>query len=459
MEDNQEQSLWGLGFIQLSAKRKRMIKLILLVSLAAHVVALLLFGGWVLIRPRTDQAMTFQQPPPVKRYKPKKLEHRVKVRNKQKSSSRPSMVPRIVASKPSKLALPEIEMDPKVLNTSFQPKFKAISGVGVGVGTGTGFGLSGFGGGVANFNFFGIRGRGSKVAVLMDVSVSMVEEQRGGPAGFMRVKQRINDVIDNVPEGAMFNVVAFADACKTWKDELQDGLTQNKREAMQFIAPFNTAGNWGLNHGNFHGGNVGLRGQGGTTRLDLALSAGFSMGADTILIISDGLPRVKKAVSREQMEAYRARREQWQRTHADELRRWQERQREANANAQYETKRVWIPPKPAIPAPTGPPREGQTQRGPRPAQPGRWVTKRVRVGGRSVGPRPSPPPAPKAGEWTLQDFLTHLNMLSQEYYKDKGKKPPVIHCIGYQIDREGGRFLREIAEAYEGRYRLINRLR
>lgn len=460
MKDEQKESLWGIGFIQLSERRKRMIKLILLISAAVHLVALLLFGGWVLIRPSTETAMTFEQPPPVKRYKPKELEHRVKVRNKQKSSSRPSMVPRIVASKPSNLALPEIEVDPKAINTSFQPKFKAVSGVGVGVGTGTGFGLSGFGGGVASFNFFGIRGRGNKVVVLMDVSVSMVEEERGGPAGFMRVKQRINDVVDGIPEGAMFNVVAFADACKTWKSELQDGLENNKREAMQFISPFNTEENWGLNHGNFNGGNVGLRGEGGTTRLDLALSAAFSMGADTILIISDGLPRVKKSVSSEEMQAYRERRRRWEQDHADELRRWKERKREAESNAKYETKRVWVPPKPAIPAPTGPPKEGEKQRGPRPAQPGKWVTKKVRVNDSpNIGSRPSPPSPPKAGEWTLQDFLRHLNMLTEEYYKDKGKKPPVIHGIGYQINREGGRFLRKIAEEYEGRYRLINRLR
>mgnify|MGYP006286407979 FL=1 len=457
--EKQEEALWGIGFIRLSEHRKRMLKIILLASAGAHLLGLAIFGGYILIRPGQEEALTFQQPPPVKRYKPKKLEHRVKVRNKQKSSSRPSMVPRIVASKPSRISLPEIEMDPKVLNTSFQPKFKTVSGVGVGAGVGDGFGLGGFGGGVASFNFFGIRGRGSKVAVVVDVSVSMVEEERGGPAGFLRVKRRLNDVIDAVPQGAMFNVIAFANACQTWKDELQDGLDSKKREAMHFIAPFNVEGNWGLDHGNFTGVDAGLKGQGGTTRLDLALSAALSMGADTILIISDGLPRVKKAVDAGAMAAYRRRRAQWERTHADELRRWRERKREADANARYETKKVWVPPKPAIPAPTAPPKEGQKQRGPRPAQPGRYVTRRVRVGGGDPGPKPTPPPPPKTGQWTLQDFLRHLELLTQEYYEDKGKKPPRIHCIGYQIDREGGEFLRKISNAYGGRYRLIKRLR
>ena len=96
---------------------------------------------------------------------------------------------------------------------------------------------------------------------------------------------------------------------------------------------------------------------------------------------------------------------------------------------------------------------------PRPAQPGRYVTRRVRVGGGDPGPKPTPPPPPKTGQWTLQDFLRHLELLTQEYYEDKGKKPPRIHCIGYQIDREGGEFLRKISNAYGGRYRLIKRLR
>ena len=47
---------------------------------------------------------------------------------------------------------------------------------------------------------------------LVDVSVSMVEEREGGPQGFARVKQRVEQVIDSLAEGSLFNVIVFADA-------------------------------------------------------------------------------------------------------------------------------------------------------------------------------------------------------------------------------------------------------
>jgi len=139
------QEISGSGFLQLSEKRKKIMSWILGVSAVAHLLGLLIFGGWIIIRGEREQKTVFVAPPPIKTYEPRKLEHRVKVQKKQRSSSRPSMVPRLVSNKVSNLALPEIKMDPKVINTSFQPKFKAVSGKGLGVGVGTGYGVGGFG--------------------------------------------------------------------------------------------------------------------------------------------------------------------------------------------------------------------------------------------------------------------------------------------------------------------------
>ena len=283
----------GRGFMQLSERRRKILLGLLGLSLGIHLIGLAIFGGWIVIRGQREVETVFVAPPPMRTYEPRKLEHRVKVQKKQRSSSRPSMVPRMVSSKMSNLALPEIKLDPKTINTSFQPKFKAVSGTGLGVGVGTGYGVGGFGSGVSAFNFFGIRGRGDKIAVLVDVSVSMVEEERGGPAGFVRVKNRIGEVIDALDEAAMFNVVAFADAAKSWQSEMVVATQDNKAKAKQFLTPFNTEGNWGLESGNIYGTGTGVPAIGGTTRLDLALTAAFQQNADTILVISDGLPRVQ----------------------------------------------------------------------------------------------------------------------------------------------------------------------
>ena len=427
-------ALLGFGFANLSRRRRKILTMVLIVSAILHVVGLLIFGGIVIMRGHREEETVFVAPPPVKTYEPRKLEHRVKVQKRQRSSSRPALVPRLVAMKPSQLTLPKIEMDPKVIHTSFQPKFKAVSGKGLGVGLGTGYGLGGFGQGVSAFNFFGIRGRGDRIAILADVSVSMIEDERGGPSGFLRVKNRIRDVIEKLDEAAFFNVVAFADAAKTWKSEMVIANTDNKAEANRFLMRFNTEGNFGLSHGNVYAANLGLPAVGGTTRLDLALTAAFQQGADTILVISDGLPRVEKGIDPNKQQEYRQKMAKWEQKHAKDIQ-----------NAQWVEKKVWVG------GHDGKIREG----GPKgPARKGEWVTKKVRVG----MPR-GRPEQPETEYWTLADFLEHLSRLNQNVYEKKGRKSPVVHCIGYQIDKKGGDFLRKLAHTYKGKYRRVASLR
>jgi hypothetical protein len=456
MKKEMMQILAGIGISDLSEKRRKVLMYVLLSSLGAHFLGLLIFGSVIVMRAYREETTIFETPPPAKTYEPRKLEHRVKVRERQRSSSRPSMLPRMVSAKPSMLNLPQIQMDPKVIKSTFQPKYKPVAGVGMGVGLGAGYGLGGFGEGVSSFDFFGIRGQGDRIVILVDVSVSMVEEERGGPNGFVRVKNRINKVIDAFNDTTLFNVVAFADAARQWQSELVIANQENRDAAKQFLQPFNTANNWGLSYGNVQASNIGVPAVGGTTRLDLALTAALQLGADTILIISDGLPRVQKGLTAEQLAEFEQTRRQWYDQNQERLKEWQA----AEAAAQYEEVRVWVPDQPARPAiePSGPPREGQAQtRQPaRPAIPGHWEVRRQRVG--NAMPRPQPPATPDPGFWTFEDFKLHLELLQKNLYDKRGRKPPVIHTIGYQIDREGGKFLRRLSEAYRGRYRRVTRI-
>jgi hypothetical protein len=434
MDRNFTEKLLGVGFIKLTQRQRKILLTILLASVILHVVGLLVFGGIVIMRGHREKETVFVSPPPVKTYEPRKLEHRVKVQKRQRSSSRPALIPRLVAMKPSQLNLPKIQMDPKVIHTSFQPKFKAVSGKGLGAGLGTGYGLGGFGQGVSSFNFFGIRGRGDRIAILMDVSVSMVEDERGGPSGFLRVKNRINEVILKLDEAAFFNVIAFADAAKTWKNEMVIANDENKTVAKRFIMRFNTDGNFGLPSGNVQALNLGLPAVGGTTRLDLALTTAFQQGADTILIISDGLPLVEKGIDPNREKDYRKKLAEWEKKHARDIQ-----------GARWVEKKVWVP------GNDGKLREGGPRGGP---TKGRWITKKVRVGMPHGRPK-----RPDVEYWTLGDFLEHLDRLNKTIYAKKGKKSPVVHCIGYQIDKKGGDFLRKLAHTYKGKYRRVASLR
>jgi hypothetical protein len=430
--------LSGWGYAKLSQERRKTLMLVGGISLILHVVAMLIFGAWVVIRSLTDERTVFTQPPPVKTYEPRKLEHKVKVSKRQRSSSRPAIMPRLVALKPSNFALPEIKVDPKVVKTAFQPKFKAITGMGLGAGLGTGYGLGGFGEGVSAFDFFGIRGKGEKIMICVDVSISMIEEKTGGFVGFERVKKRLGSVIDVLGDKTLFNVVAFADSGLTFKDEMVPGTPDNKVAAKKFLQPFNTKNNYGLNKGNVKSAEIGKKATGGSTRLDLALTSAFLMGADTILVISDGIPRVGKELSSDQRSSWNAQQAAWQRANAGAI----AAADAAVAAGTIKTERVWEPP--SISEDGG-------------VREGRWVTRTS--GGSGGTPRPVAPAMPAALQWwTIEDFIEHFTLLHEHCYSKKGKKPPVVHTIGYAIDKEGGEFLQAFTKKYNGSYRRISKI-
>ncbi|MBR0057364.1 MAG: hypothetical protein IJP66_08555 [Kiritimatiellae bacterium] len=432
----------------LRARRRAMLRYILLGSLAAHVVALLVFGGIRLAAYLAREEVVFEAPPPSITYEPRKVELKVKVRKSQRSSSRPSVVPRMVSARPSNISMPEIKVDPKLVTTSFQPKFKAVGGKGLGAGLGAGYGSGGFGDGVSSINFFGLSARGERIAILVDVSVSMVEEERGGPEGFGRVRERLSQVVKSLRDGTLFTVVAFADACSTMSDKMVYASDATRAKARDFLNGFNTEGNYGLDAGNFAGGGAGLKAVGGTTRLDLAITAAMLQGADTIMIISDGLPEVEKGLDAAAIEAYNESVRRWHEAHRGEVEAYE------RAYASAPVRRVWVPPQPARP-PSNPKvlKEGAKYDPGAPARDGYW--REVR----DVGSRPSPPPMPEAGRWTLADFVAHMNLIYEAEYRPKGLKMPQVHCIGYQIDKQGGAFLNDLARRFKGQYRLVRKLR
>jgi hypothetical protein len=307
---------------------------------------------------------------------------------------------------------------------------------------------------VSAFDFFGIKGRGDKIAILVDVSVSMVEDERGGPAGYQRVRDRINKVVDALAEGALFNIVVFADAASAFETNMLVAKDDNKTKAKQFLRGFNTPGNYGLVSGNLQASNIGLEAQGGTTRLDLALTAAFDQGADTILIISDGLPRVKRGITADQAKAHAATVQNWYKQNEGAMKEWDA----ANAGYQAETseEKVWIPPRAARPPSKGPLKEGQAPDMGSPAVEGHWEVRRTVHNPRPA--RPAPPAMTDGGWWTINDFLQHFKILHESLYVKKGKKLPIVHAIGYGIDKDGNDFLKTLTETYKGRYRRVTRV-
>jgi hypothetical protein len=440
----------GVGVTRLSQRRSKLLQRVLFVSLLFHVGGAAVFGSYMIAKHVLPEAApVFVTPPPTKTYDPHDLLLKVKTSQQQRSSSRPSLIPRMVTTHLSPIAMPEIKVDPKLVTTTVQPKFRPVSGQGMGAALGNGFGEAGFGDGVSTLDFIGIPVRGAAIAILVDVSVSMVEDVRGGPQGFRRTQERLNKLVDALGESTLFNVVVFADAASTFETKMLPATDSNKTRAKQFLKTFNNAGNYGLTSGNYSApAQLGLPAAGGTTRLDLALDAAFEQGADTILIISDGLPRVGKALTADVAKAHSAMVEKWYADNAQRLQRW------AAENAQGEStgQKVWIPATPARPPKTSGLKEGQAPDKGSPAIPGHWEV--VRSGHQ---PRPQPPTL-EPGWWTFTDFAEHLRLLHTDLYVKRGKRLPVIHAIGYAIDKDGGDFLKALAGHYKGHYQLVARI-
>jgi len=440
MKDKLSVMLSGLGYYQLSDQRRRNLLVCLSIGMAVNLFILIVFGSWALISQQRREETVFVAQAPLKTYEPREIEHRVKVQRRQQSSSRPAVTPRMVAQRVSDFSLPEITTDPSVIRTSFQPKFRAVTSSGMGMGLGTGYGLGGFGLGVSQFDFFGIRGRGNKIAIIVDISPSMINPESGGEEGFQRVRARLDQVVDALNEQALFNVIVFCEAASALStEEMVIANDRNKQRAKEFVRPFNRNGNYGLRNGNVQPPNVGLPHSGGESRLDLAMNVAFEQRADTILVIADGLPRVRQHISpsAEQMAAYQRALEEWRRRNHEAMRRWE--QAEANAPTRQETRRVWVADR----------RDGVDMGG-------RWEERTVTIRDNPV-PRPGGAPQRPGTTrfWTLEDFKKHYELLFEEYYAPAGQQAPVVHAIGYFIDPEGQDFMRGLARAFRGQYRRV----
>lgn len=398
---------------------------------------------------------SFSKSPPIfeaqaslKTYNPREIVHRVKLQRLQRSSRRPQITPRMVAARFNDEALPELPMDPERTKSTFQSNFNPAGLIGEGVENG--YGPKGFPRGRGSeIDIDILRFRTERLAILVDVSESVVEPAMGGIRGFARVKERINQVIDSLSHETLFNVIVFADAASAWQTRLDVATDVNKNAAKLWLQPFNASEDHkGLVTGNLEPSKLGLQAVGGTTRLDLALTAAFENRASAILIIGDGAPRVRKVLSGEERTAWNKMQEDWRKKNGDAVAEAVEPGGGEDVSpARTRRERVWV---------SEISRDSGREIG------GQWEWREVPVGGGGGGgSRPPVPPRPVMPDdfqwWTLADFIQHFSILQEELYARQGIPPPVVHCIGYRVDDEGREFLNGFTRHYKGQYRTVKK--
>jgi hypothetical protein len=125
-------------------------------------------------------------------------------------------------------------------------------------------------------SFFGIKVESRRVLYIIDVSGSMNWETRSKEVGTERIviaKRELQNSIDSLEQGALFNIIVFSSDVSYWLDGgVSDSKQASRDEAKEFLDRL---------------------GAGGGTNLYGALRAGFTdPDVDTIFVLSDGEPSV-----------------------------------------------------------------------------------------------------------------------------------------------------------------------
>lgn len=262
-----------------AAQKKRALNAIL-VSLGIHVA--LLIGAVsltiMIISPKPKMMFEGKKSPSLP---PRKLEHSIRVKQMKKQTRKPQILQRLVTEAPSKVALPEMPdmKTPDVKNLRDTPLMNSragsIGGIGGG-GGGAGRGLTG-GTGYSDTKFFGENIRTRAITICMDISPSMVAK-----GVTQDVLAEATKMLENMNVNTKFNLIVFVDGAEPFNPQMVYATQENKAKALEWLKqPFD-----GRRQGN-------LRGYSGSTP-HMAIEMAVEMGADTIFVLSDDPPYLKK---------------------------------------------------------------------------------------------------------------------------------------------------------------------
>jgi hypothetical protein len=445
---------------EFASKRKQPILGTFSLSVIIHAAIIALLGGVVVFKVLERPPAQFKPPPPpakTTKIEPRKLQHKIKIREQQQNSGRPRVSPRLTANRVSGISLPEIEADPMAapVKSNIQKNIgKNFSMGGLGTGLGSGTGSGGLGLGTSTVSFFGIQAAGERIAFVIDLSRSMVEDDKGGLNGINVLKDELKNMVQKLNDGTFFNLIFFDDNVDLFKPKLVVAKPPTKKEADQFISPYyadfgkEVLQNYSQDKRDWpsatrlHNYNLPMLestakyvGEGGNknSQIDAPLAAAFQMQADTIFIISDGYPVFERALFGKELEEYQRRvkeaEEKWAKLSPKELERIEKSNQESR-------EKYWkaLDAENAKRARRGLPPKVFEEGGP---------------GGTGFGVgRPS---------LTSAQTIEYIRAVAVELYGDK-KKMPKIYTVAYGAQAGGEEFLQSLSREFHGRYRKIRGL-
>ena len=327
----------------------------------------------------------------------------------------------------------------------------------------------------SSVNFFGVKGEGTNVYFVMDLSDSMLEEERGGVAGFAAVKNNLRQMIRSLDEGTRFNVVAYGAAgADLFQPASVPASAELKKSAEEFISKYNLSSErkgtidnkyqpkipeFGLVRGDKGTGKV-------TTRLDLGLLAAFEGLADTVFLITDGKAPVvaedrreearqasKDAViSSEDRAKYEKDIGEWRKEfekYAAEMKTYREKYKDLLTKKEQKTA------------------EAKAKGGGK-VKEGAGVDYGVKIAGLPNPPQePKQPalPQPKVGNKVVQAagevydeaaLIRRIREVYTDFYKKADAPTPSIHTVGYMSKPNETKFLQALASKNNGTFKAIS---
>jgi len=326
----------------------------------------------------------------------------------------------------------------------------------------------------SSVNFFGVKGEGTNVYFVMDLSDSLLEEERGGVAGFAAVKNNLRQMIRSLDEGTRFNVVAYGAAgADLFQPAGVPASAEMKKSAEDFISKYNLSSEkkgtidnkyqpkipeFGVIQGDKDTGKI-------TTRLDLGLLAAFEGLADTIFLITDGKAPVvaedrreeaKKAmkdaeISDEDRAKYSKSVAQWRveyEKYAEEMKAYRTNYKDLLAKKEQKTA------------------EAKAKGGGK-VREGAGVDYGVKIPGLPKPPqepKQPTPPQPKSGGKVVQTagqiydeaaLIRRIREVYTDFYKKTDAPTPSIHTVGYMSKPNETKFLQALAVRNNGTFKAI----
>jgi len=326
----------------------------------------------------------------------------------------------------------------------------------------------------SSVNFFGVKGEGTNVYFVVDVSDSMLEGDRGGIQGFAVVKGRLKQMIQSLDEASRFNVVVYgASGADLFQSNSVAATPMMKKNAETFLARYNQSAerkgtmdnNYrpkveeiGLIKGDKDTGQI-------TTRLDLGLLAAFEGLADTIFLISDGKAPVlaednraeaQKALMNAEISV--ADRQKYEKDVADYRKKYEEYNEEIKKYREKYADKITEKAR----------REAENRaKGLGKVQEGRGVDYGVKIPGLPPSPTPPAPPGvpqkkvagravQSSGEvYDSSALMKRIKDLYTEIYKKADAPTPSIHAVGYMSRPNETKFLQDLAAKNNGKFTRI----